>query len=421
MKDFLPPERYAETPIVLTDNPNTGYKWGEDGPNLAKGNPGYRGMQTLRENHEPLVVPAGVEARSVLGGASLYAREDDPTTYTLPGGLPDEAIVLREIAARAIDLGAANIDRATSGEVRLVVVDGLETYMRQRAGFTRILKNIIEPTGIVEPTVAELHAYGKQANGTYCYVKADEGAKEYQDLARELQTGESFEQLAEIARTRVGGAVSFNQAMESVLSEFIAISANSNMGPAKDRQVPLNFEHNAHAGAAAADLFPVDSKSGLVLSIVPYCWVGPEAAMDYMENDANFDAFKQKWAEDSLLATHMKMVGYDSPENFKWSDWERFRMANRVRYHALVGVGCTFYSADPSEDGGEDWHLEPDGAELFDWDGRLVVVSQYVPHGTRFGTGNPGHTLQMRGPKAVAVYGGRSGHEQARKQFGLEF
>jgi len=423
MENSLHPDQYADTPIVLVENPNTGYKWGEDGAKEEIGNPGYRGMQTLATNEEPLVVPAGMEQRSVFDGQSLYADPQDSTVYQLPGGLEGGQLVLRELPAKALDLAAENIRIATSNEIRMVIVDGLETFMRQRAGFTRTLSGLFVPAGIQTPSLTELYTYGKKAEGTYAYVKADKKSPAYTDVARELLESGScsgeIRALAQMVSEKTG--MSPEAALDKVVFELITMSANANLGPAADRGVGLDFQHNAHAGGAAADIFPVDNMTGRVLSLVPYCWVGPEAAMDYMEDDLNFDAFLATWRFDEVLQEHMRQVGFASPEDFKWSDWERFRMATRVRYHALVGVGSTFYSADPSSDGGENWHFEPDGEVLRDWDGREVARSAYVADNEEGGRGNPGHTLQMRGPKAVAVYGGRSGHEQARKQFGLEF
>lgn len=419
----LHPSEYPETPIFLGPNPNTGYNWGEDGPNEAVGNPGYRAMQTLASNEEPLVEPIGMEQRSVFDGQSLYADPKDPTVYQLPGGLEGGRLVMRELPARALDLAAENIDQATSGEIRMVIVDGLETFIRQRAGFTKTLNGLFVPAGIQKPTITELYTFGKKAEGTYAYVKADKKSPAYADVARELlESGTSSEEIRALAAavsTKTGMPI--EAATEKVVFELITMSTNANVGPAADRGVALDFEHNAHAGGAAADVFPVDNRTGQVLSLVPYCWVGEEAAMDYLENDANYERFLAKWTADETLQVHMKQVGFNSPEDFTRNDWERFRMANRVRYHALVGVGCTFYSADPSTDGGENWHFEPDGVELVDWDGRIVAESKYVPFSTQYGSGNPGHTLQMQGPSGIAVYGGRSGHEQARKQFGLEF
>ena len=413
-------DRYGDTPIVLTPNPNTGYKWGEDGPNSAHGrkNPGYRGMQTLKENDEPLVVP-NVEARSVFDGASLNGREDDPTTYKLDGALAGGVMVLREMVARAVDMADGDVREASGGEMHLAIVDGLETWKRQKDGFKRTLGGLWTKEGGVEAaTLADLHALGMKANGTYCYVQADKNSPEYADLARGLLTsGDSASEVEEIAqRMAVEKHLSIDQARERTILELLSISSNADAGPAAGRGLALNFDPNAHAGAASADLFPIDSKTGRSLSIVPYPWVGEEAAMDYLEDDANYDRYLDVWRREKGLQDHMKMAGFDSPEDFKFSDWERFRRANRIRYFALVGVGCTFYSADPSSEGGEGWHFEGDGVKLIDRTGKLIMVSKYVSSRFGFGHGNPGHTLQMRGPKAIAVYGGFSGHARARKQ-----
>lgn len=415
----LDPSEYGDTPIVLPDNPNTGYKWGEDGANPSIGNPGYRGMPTLRHNAEPLVVP-NVEARSIFDGKSLNGRDaEDPTLYTLKGGLKDQVMVLREMAARAVDLADKDVRQASDNSIHLAIVDGLETWMRQKDGFTRTLGGIWAPEGgVAKAPLADLHANGMKANGTYCYVQADKGTPGYAELALQLLTSNEYaEEVEAIAqKVAIDKQMPIEAAREKVVFELISISANADQGFAAGRDLPLNYDPNAHAGAAAADLFPIDTETGRCLSLVPYPWVGEEAAVDFTENDANYEKYLAVWRLSKELQDHMAMTGFASPEEFKRSDWERFRRANRIRYWALVSVGCTFYSADPSSDGGENWHFEPDGVELIDRTGNLVARSEYVSADETFGSGNGGHTLQMSGPDRVAVYGGFAGHDQARKQ-----
>lgn len=419
MKALLHPKKYGETPIVLTHNPKTGYNWGEDGENPTHNNPGYRRMRVLHvHNHEPMVIPKKIEHRSVFDGVSIYGDKADSAVLNLEGGLKNGALYMRELPARALEEAAKIVSLATKGELHFILVDGLETYRRQCAGFTMTLNQILDAEGIVNPTLTQLHYFGKKADGTYTYVQVDRYCQQYKDLKAELlEDAESAQEINYIADTLAREMnLTPHNAKGKALYELISISTNSQIGPAKGRNIPLNYEHNSHAGGAAADVFPVD-RSGRVVSLIPYLWVGREAAMDYMEHDENFDNFKKKWSVDARLQEHMKKIGFDSPSKFAWSDWVYFRMANRVRYHTFVtALGCTFYSAHNPEDGGENWHFEPDGVVLYSWDKKVIARNTYLKNNKKAGRGNPGHTLQMCGAKAIAVYGGKSGHEQARRQ-----
>ncbi len=419
MKTFLHPKKYGETPIVLTHNPKTGYNWGEDGENPTHNNPGYRRMSVMRgHNSEPMVIPQKIELCSVFDGVSMYGEGHGSPVLVLDGGLKKASLYMRELPARALEEAAKIISIATHGELHFILVDGLETYRRQCAGFTMTLNQILETEGIVNPTLTQLHHFGKKADGTYTYVQVERNSHQYKELKAELLNDvEASKEINYIADT-LGREMNLapRNAKGKALFELISISTNCQRGPAKGRDIPLNYEHNAHAGGGAADIFTVDKK-GRLISLIPYLWVGREAAMDYSEHDENFDNFKMKWSVDSRLQQHMKKIGYNSPSDFGWTDWEYFRMANRVRYHTFVtALGCTFYSAHNPEDGGENWHFEPDGVVLFSWDGKEIARNTYIKNNKRAGRGNPGHTLQMSGPKAIAIYGGVSGHEQARRQ-----
>jgi hypothetical protein len=201
---------------------------------------------------------------------------------------------------------------------------------------------------------------------------------------------------------------------DSDLHDLIVIGANTSLGPTSEFEVPLDFETNAHAGGGAVDMMLVD-REGKLLSLVPFDYVGEEASIDYLEDDENFERFKEHAKNKPELLRHLKKIGYNTLEDFDFVAWEKIREALRVLYHLTKALGCTYYSAHP---GGESWHFEPDGIALYAPDGTLVYESPLAEY-FQPGSGNPGHTLQKLGPKAVAVYGGFSAHQQVIDQLDL--
>lgn len=407
---------WEKTPIVREINPLTGKKEGEDCANLLIGNPGFRGMPTCEENDEDLLVP-DVNSRSVFDGFSEHDGKYDPK-LVLPGGLDKGVMVVRESTARGLDLTAELIGEATADAVQLILVDGFESWKRQSSGFTRTFKELLAADGIEgEPTVEQLHSLGIKANGTYCYVNVAKDDLNYLILDKELRANSVFmQEVTAYAQSQLQPGEKLEEKVDQILHEYITISANSQLGPAKDRNVHLNYENNAHAGGAAVDVMLAD-KDGKLLDITPYLWVGEEAGMDYMEDDANYDNFIRATKEKPKLAEHLAKIGFPTPEQFTRSNWEELKIVRRIRYHAFKAVGATFYSAHDGKDGGEFWHHEF-GNIIFTPDGKVVYAAptaRKYPH-----SGNPGHTLQVVGPSGTAVYGGGSAHKIARKQYGLQ-
>jgi len=194
---------------------------------------------------------------------------------------------------------------------------------------------------------------------------------------------------------------------------YITISANSKLGRAANRNIPLVFECNAHAGGGAIDLMLVD-KGGRPISIVPFDYAGPEAAIDFTEKEGGYNAYLKRVKEDPVLQRHLEKLGF-TVETFRRDDWEYFRMVNRMRFHLGKSMGWTYYSGDQC---GEDWHWEPGNIGYDVWTGD-PIASEPFSEKSYPNSGNPGHALQKLGRDSVAVWGGASGHKQARK-LGLE-
>lgn len=404
----IPPEQWAETPIKREINPLTadekhpeGYREGED--------KGYRKIATLKDVTEPLVEPAGVRTRPSYDGFNEYGDEKNES-IALAGGLENGELVVREGVARALDHAQQILDDVFGGEFNIVALDGFRSRDRQAAGFTRIMKEVL--AGNENPSITEMYDAGMTADGTFAWVNADTDSAEYAAIASELMAT-AKEEIEAIA-ARKGEVTS--EVVEELIYEIITISANSKVGPAAGRGVPLIFENNAHAGGGAVDMMFTD-RTGKLINKVPFDFVGPEAGMDYMEDYANFEKFLATARGKGTLKKHLERMGFASPEAFTQKDWEMIRNALRIRYHLMKAVGATYYSAHDSNDGGEDWHIEP-GNVTFGLNGK--VVSQTESASRVFDSGNPGHALQKHGRQATAVWGGSTAHIIARRDFGLK-
>ncbi len=396
-------EKWVSTPIVRKINPITGMIEGDDS--------GYRRIKTLAQNTAPLVVP-DIIVRPSYDGIDEFGKKRDE--IALPGGLFDGKLVVRETFAK--DLSRANklLEKAFGGAYRLAALDGFRSWVRQAAGFTRLLRVHMERLGVTENNlddrVLDFIRAGNLADGTFSWVNADVTSVTYGEVMGELLRDDKFmAQLKEYAVT----LKDVKDQMTEAMYVYITISANSGIGRAANRGIPLIFEGNAHAGGGACDIFLVNAR-GIPLNHVPFDWSGPEAGMDYLENGTNFGLFKAKIATEPVLAAHVKHYGITA-ENFQWKHWEILRDAIRVLYHLTKAMGWTYYSSDH---GGENWHIEGGNIGYNPLTGEVVYVEEGT-HAQFPDSGNPGHALQISGREATAVWGGASGHLLA-KPLGLQ-
>jgi hypothetical protein len=393
----IPPERWPDTPIVREINPLTGLIEGDDA--------GYRKVATLRINDAPLVKPS-VLCRPSYDGIDEYGFSRPE--IALPGGLQDGVLVVRETFARDLDDADAILQRVFRGEYTLCALDGFRSRDRQAAGFTRLLRGHMQNLGVTaenaDRRIPEFLKAGNLADGTFSWVNANVSSAEYNAVSAELSTDVGFmQQLQEYSEESGDGDAMYT---------YITVSANSGIGRAANRGIPLVFENNAHSGGGACDVFLL-SGNGKPLNHVPFDYSGPEAGMDYLEDDSHFEQFRAKAMTDELIRAHLSVLGVP-PESFEWQHWVRLRSAIRVLYHLTKAKGWTYYSSDH---GGENWHLEG-GNIAYDLRGR-VIGSERTSE-THPDSGNPGHALQKHGRDAVGVWGGHSGHQVAAK-YGLEF
>lgn len=407
------PEQWSVTPIIRHINPlmadkdnPAGYHEGED--------KGYRNMRTDKTNFEPLVTPAGVITRASYDGLDEYGNSFN-AKIVLKGGLPEGKLVVRENVARALDYAQLLLTRFFAGEYSIVAIDGFRSRDRQMDGFTRTMKEVMEAKNITNPTLTELFEVGNTADGTFSWVNGDKKSAEFQTLAQELLSDPTSQQeIQEIATKNLGEGETLEDKIADVVYSLITISANSNIGPAKDQKIPLDFEGNAHAGGGAIDMMLAD-KNGRILSPVPFDYVGEEAGMDFLESDENCDALIRKIQSEpnSILAQHFKKIGMSAT----MKDIRILREAVRIAYHLMKTIGATYYSADNPKDGGENWHYQP-GNRIYDLDGNVYQSSESAE--TNPDSGNTGHTIQKKGRDATAVWGGETGHKLAMRDHSLQ-
>lgn len=406
----ISPEKWPSTPPVRGTNAN-GKPDGEDS--------GYRKLvTTLSDSGQQLVTPAGVIVRPSYDGVDELGV--NRPEIALPGGTADKQLYVVESGARFLDQAQEVLNNVFAGQYQIAALDGFRSGQRQAEGFTRILRSLFVEKNIRKDsaTVTELFKNGKLADGTFSWVNADTDDENYKTLATELKSDAVFmDELKALAAEAKPGEPLTEDDLDEALYEYITISANSNIGRAADKNVNMIFENNAHAGGAAIDMFLTD-KTGRPLNIVPFDHVGEESGMFFMEQEGAYEKYMQLVAQKPALQNWLMQLGYANPaQDFTPGEWEKFLEANRVKYHLVKALKATFYSAGDPAEGGENWHIEPNGI-VHDIHGKVIFTNDMLTKVNPL-SGNPGHTLQMVGPGNVAVFGGTSAHNDARKRLGL--
>ncbi len=399
---------WMKTPIRRSKNPKTGLIEGDDSKCLPS-NPGYRGISTLKVNPSHLVIP-DVPIRSSYDGNNEYG--DRRPEIALPGGFRDGQLMLRETAAQGIELLNQYVSEASDGVYQIAALDGFRSGTRQAAGFTRLLRQQMKLRDLTDTNaLTHLEEFLKAADvadGTFSWVNLATGPQLDAAIVQVKSERHLMEQLEAIAAQKV--IEHFDPALvEDEIAHYLTVGANSGIGHGNG--LLLNCENNAHAGGGACDVFVIRTAELLPVNPVPFDYAGPEAGMDFMEKDKNFDAYLQAARSNQQLSNHLSALGFQSVDDFKLSDWNEMRDAIRLLYHASKAIGCTYYSA---EVGGENWHLEP-GNRVYDPATGDILAFEALTAGLHADSGNPGHTLQVLGPSQYAVWGAKTAHEIARR------
>lgn len=382
---------------------------------LAGDDGGYR-EAPVDEQGETLVdiENSGIKVRPQYdrGGVELVDGSLNPN-LVLPGGAGD---IVWNRRSQAAGLCAMNefLRREYNGEV--VVVDGFRSVERQAAGFSKVLRRVLE--GDSRPDFATLFEKGFRADSVFSSVRADRSHPFAQELIADLKRNPDV--LAYVAATR--------KSMESVLHDVLDFCANvqyskqhfdTTVDTPLNVDIPLVFQNNAHAGGHADDLF-LFMNGQLANGQIPYDFAGIQGAMDYLEYDENFDAYNaflnSGTPEAQYLRSHLLKLGIEG--DVSWNQWVKWREAQRIIVHTAVAVGATFFSDTAKSGeaffGAENWHFEF-GAIIWRLMGQRRRVFHREPFADRYAGGNPGHALQKMGPKkAVATSGGLYAHEDLR-------
>ena len=375
---------------------------------------GYRDVPVEDDGERVIALSEedGLDLRPIYDGVDpIDGSKND--SANLPGGIDGKMFVRESVA---IGLRAfANYLRERHGEsVKPIIIDTFRSYKRQAAGFSGLLDKALG--GNRQPNVEEMFKAGRKADGTFSYVRANPNAPELASFMSDIEASGEIGQDLRLLSEKLGSS------FETVLLEYTTFCVNlrirQRLGLSLDIENPYNsdqtgdviFENNAHAGAAAVDMFlGVDGK--IASSLAPYDSMGPWAAKEALEDDANFEGYKREAETDPELSGFLQRLGI-SATTLTRDQWEFAKEANRVLHHPTNRMGATYYSAANPQNGGENWHIEF-GNVIWDPANSGQVIHQAPSSSRHWNSGNPGHALQrMPAGTAVAVWGGTEAHRQ---------
>lgn len=400
----LTPDLWADTPITITTNHLTGVLDGDDH--------GYRDVPDIDSNEE--MVDAGLQLYVTpdYDGFDIYGGRK----RVLPGGVCGGRLLLRRYLAVGLSHLDDQIRRLTGNAMQLQLVDGYRTPQRQAAGFTETMMELaaIDGLGLETLTPSQQVLYGRRADLTFSWVRVCQDDAYAAVLAELRADGDFMQQLRDgIGSGQIGGS------LDDALSDYILHSVNNNFGRAAGRGIRLNGNRNAHSGGGAIDLMIRGKLGGrtVPLSHVPFDYASPISAMLYLEGD-NYSAYVAAAKADQRLADHLKQLGFDTPDDFKRSDWTLLQQANRIRYYAFLCAGGSFYDPGDPTQAGENWHFQL-GNKVYGLDGAVLLAEPSLS-GEYPDAGNTCHTLLRvpAGPKRVAVRTGNSAYALVQATFG---
>ena len=398
MKKFGPVlTRWVNTPVVLEQNPITGKKDGDDD--------GYRDVTTLAENesaHRQLTITT----RQAYKGESVYDGSQDPS-LAIPGGLPNEELILRGNFALALECADAFLREQSEGVYSLCAVDGFRTQARQSGGFTKLLRAELDKLGIndanIDAEVPKVITAGLAADEIFSWVNADKTAPRYESLVTEMQQDAAFWRQIEATAT------ANDKTIAEMAHIYVSISANSGLGRFADRHVRLDIEKNTHLGGGACDLLVL--REGVPMAPTPFDWLGCEAKQDFMEKESNWQLYVTNVRRCRELQIHLERCCF-KPLSLCWDDWVQIREGIRIFFHLMKAIGCTIYC-------NEFWHADGSNAMRHPGTGE-ILFREFLTADKFPNSGNPSHTVQTLGRNGISVWGGHAGHLAARG-FGLDY
>jgi hypothetical protein len=409
------PEFWAETQIRIGINEYTGLLDGNDGKNPSDLNrsPGYREVPDLESSEEMVDAEAfDLICTPDYDGSTVYGMYD--AARVLGGGVRGKKLLLRKGLAIGLNYLDQMLTEHFGRAFQLQLVDGYRTGDRQARLFTRMMSEIATDKGLTLSNLTDLQLIeiGRAADLTCSWVRVvDDSAN---PVIQELQRDSKF--VTEL-QAAIDGSV-LKDTLEAAISDYVTISANSKLGRASN--VQINARKNAHSGGGAIDVFVQGNLNGTrrPLSHVPFDYASPISATLFLENPDNLGVYLELAKRDPKLAKHLQLLGYERIEDFHRSDWDVMATANRIRYHAFLSAGGSFYDPGDSTEPGECWHYQL-GQTVYGLDGKPVVqplLSSYPD------SGNTCHTLLRvpAGPSRIAVRTEPSARKLAEENFGHE-
>ena len=327
----------------------------------------------------------------------------------LPGGT--EGVWARRSVLEAVKAANAYLASRYGNGMQIGVVDAFRSKGRQVAGFSRKAMEVLD--GNRNPDISTLYKAGITADGTFSSVRPFRDNPLYVEFVRDMTSSTEVMNLAqELGKTPESVAIDLADTCAN-LRKALRVFQNAPVTPLS-MDIPLNANNNAHAGGGAIDAFLYDGSGRMLNSHVAFDHVGPEAAMDFLEQAGSFEAFKARVKSNPMLREHLEKQGITG--DVTPSQWKIWQERQRIMYHTLTRVGATCYSdtakniGTPDFFGGENWHFEPGTVAYNPATGKPVYEGQSASV-VRDG-GNPGHTLQKKGRGVAAPWGGDAAKEQ---------
>jgi|GEM_PF-5819572 len=397
----VPPEKWPETPVVIHHNSLTNLGDGDDS--------GYRDVpRIVTVKPEPLVrIDGDMYVTPELDGVNMYGRPDD--MLKMGGGIEGGGILLRETIARTLRAMNAQIRKVFGGQFELVPADGYRSAVRQQSVFKFMFRRNADAQKIDLGTVTDeqLLTLGRftETNASAVSLKNNEI---FLQLIAELEQDSGF--LPQFQGTDRNAAV----------RDYISVSANTGIGRAKHIEIETDTA-TAHGGAGAVDLniwgpSPINGKR-VPLVHTPAAFAHSMSGTLFLENDANFDVFKQLWIKHEEVRKHMAELGYDSPDTFTFErDWNMLRMAHRVRHHSFINLGVrgSFYDPNNPNEAGENWHYQIGNIATVDG----VVYASPQSAATHPGSGNTCHVKLRQPAGSEAVWGAKDAFAYVEDHYG---
>ncbi len=400
------PEDFHKKPIAFKVLKTTGVLQCDDG--------GYRD-QSVHDRGERIVrIDGEIFCRPIYSGIDEVTGGFD-ANLCLPGGTEDGGMYARRSMLEALKVGNRYLAERY-GDMQVGVVDPFRSNERQSLGFSRLAIQALD--GNQNPDIETLFNAGVTADNTFSLIRATRTAPQYLEFVRDMALTQEVKDLAQASGK---DAMSVATILADVCANLRKASKTFSTAPATplNMDLSLNGNNNAHAGAHAVDAFLYDSKGNMLNGQVPYDWMGgPEASMDYLENDANLARYNAKVKANPVLRRHLEKQGITGEVTEK--QWQFWKQVQRIMYHTFHRIGATFFSDtqanqdSPDFFGGENWHIEA-GNVAYDVATRKPLYVGTAAKFVRDG-GNPGHTLQKYGPNVPATSGGDAGHAQLIKR-----